>query len=463
MIIGITGWVKEKIDKKDEKNDVWRMWIKAGRNIGGGVRMGLMITRWKRIFWCGVVGIGFGMGMGGGVYGVDWPEFRGPGGDGEHELGDEYPVEWGREKDIEWRVEVPGSGWSSPSLSGGRVVVTSAIADGDGYRLVGMAYQESSGELLWQRGIFDQDAEGSRIHRKNSHASPTPLILDGERVVVHFGHSGTACLSMEDGSILWKTSELSYASVHGNGGSPVYVDGRLIFSCDGAADPFVVGLDAETGAVVWKTPRTVTASKTFSFCTGLVTEIGGRRQVVLPGSNMVAGYDPLSGEEIWKVRYDGYSVVPRPIHEGGLIFLSTGYDRPSLLAINPEGTGDLGEGAIVWKSSRSIAKTPSFLVKDGLLYNLSDNGVLSCMEAGSGALIYDERLGGEYSSSPLLVNGRIYCTSEAGVTTVVLPGRVFMKTAENDLAERTLASIAVGNNGRLLYRSEKHLYSLRKE
>lgn len=399
--------------------------------------------------------------MMGHLSGADWSEFRGPGMHGSYEGSGDYPVTWGEGENMEWKVEVPGNGWSSPSLSDGNIVLTSAVSLGEGYALTVFCFRESDGDDLWSRRVFHQSGDAPGIHRKNSHASPTPVIRDG-RVYVHFGHQGTACLALKDGSVIWKNDKIQYKPVHGNGGSPVLVDGRLIFSCDGGSDPFVVALDAGSGDEVWRTPRTVNASKKFSFCTGLVTEIDGKRQVVLPGSDMVAGYDPQNGKELWKVEYSGYSVVPRPLHRLGLIFMSTGYDRASLLAINPSGSGNLGNKAIVWQSKRSIAKTPSFVEIDGLLYNLSDNGMLTCFEARTGKIVYDERLGGNYSSSLLYLNGNIYCTSEEGVTSIVKPGPEFKVLAKNDLGERTLASLAVGDN-RIIYRSTSHLYSFKKK
>lgn len=390
----------------------------------------------------------------------EWAEFRGPAKDGIYQIQGELPIEWGQEKNIEWRTEVPGEGWSSPSISGGKVVITSAVEKSEGYELRALCLEEGSGEILWDEKIFDQDSSSPGIHKKNSHASPTPVI-SGDQVFVHFGHRGTACLDLKSGDTIWKTNKIQYKPVHGNGGSPVLVGGHLIFSCDGASNPFVIALDARTGDEVWRTARSVDASKKFSFCTGLVTEIDGRKQVVLPGSDMVAGYDPATGEEIWRVEYDGYSVVPRPVHKYGLIFLSTGYDRASLLAINPSGKGNLGKKAIVWQSKRSIAKTPSYIVNDGLLYNLSDNGILTCFEARTGETIYNERIGGNFSSSLALLNGYLYCTSEEGVTSIIKPGKEFQVITKNDLKERTLASVAVGDD-RILYRSAKAVYSIKK-
>lgn len=389
----------------------------------------------------------------------DWSEFRGGSMQGVGDQSGKYPVQWSGKENVEWKVKIPGNGWSSPSLSQGKVVITSAVPRGKGYELKVICVSEKSGDILWDRVVFEQGSEAPNIHRKNSHASPTPII-NGEMVFVHFGHLGTACLSMTKGEVLWKNQKINYSPVHGNGGSPVLVNGKLIFSCDGATNPFVVALDANNGEEVWRVPRSVNAKRKFSFCTGRVIEIGGRKQVVLPGSDMVGSYDPDTGEEIWRVGYDGYSVVPQPVYGEGLVFISTGFDRASLLAINPKGSGDLGKKAIVWQTKRSIAKTPSYVFHEGLLYNLSDNGILSCFEAKTGKPIYDERIGGNYSSSLLLVGGKLYCTSEEGVTSVVVPGREFKTISKNDVEQRTLASLTPGD-GRILYRSETHLYSFK--
>lgn len=389
----------------------------------------------------------------------DWSEFRGGSSQGVGDQSKPYPISWNAEENVEWKTEVPGMGWSSPSLSQGKIVLTTAVVDGEGYELRALCLGEKSGDILWDKMVFEQGSGAPNIHRKNSHASPTPII-SGELVFVHFGHLGTACLSLSDGEIVWENQDIKYSPVHGNGGSPVLVNGKLIFSCDGASNPFVVALDASNGKEVWRVPRSVDAKRKFSFCTGRVLEIGGRKQVVLPGSDMVGSYDPDTGEEIWRVSYDGYSVVPQPVFGEGLIFISTGYDRASLLAINPKGEGDLGKKAIVWQTKRSVAKTPSYIFHEGLLYNLSDNGILSCFEAKTGEVIYDERLGGNYSSSLLLLGGKLYCTSEEGVTSVIVPGREFKRVAQNDIEERTLASLSPGYN-RILYRSESHLYSIK--
>src|SRR5262249_38284452 len=163
------------------------------------------------------------------------------------------------------------------------------------------------------------------IHGKNSHASPTPL-TDGQRLYVHFGHQGTACLDL-DGKVLWRNTDLRYRPVHGNGGTPILVDEALVFSCDGGDVQFVVALDQATGKVRWKIDRKTGAFKKFSFGTPLLITVDGKPQIVSPGSGVVCAYDPKTGREIWRVRYDnGYSVVPRPVYGHGLVFVATGYD-----------------------------------------------------------------------------------------------------------------------------------------
>jgi outer membrane protein assembly factor BamB len=295
------------------------------------------------------------------------------------------------------------------------------------------------------------------IHSKNSHASPTPLLRDG-KLLVHFGHQGTACLDL-DGRILWRNTTLRYAPVHGNGGSPILVENRLVFSCDGGNQGLVVALNTEDGSVRWKTPRTVEAAKKFSFSTPLLIEVGGRMQIISPGSNEVCAYDPADGKEIWQVRYNGYSVIPRPVYGHGLVFICTGYERPSLLAIRADGKGDVTDTHIVWKTSKAAPHTPSLLLAGKELYMISDNGVASCLDAQTGAVHWQQRLGGSYSASPLLADNKIYFQSEQGTAMVVQAGKQFRLLAKNALDERTLATPAPAD-GALFIRTETHLYRI---
>src|SRR5262249_29243668 len=198
------------------------------------------------------------------------------------------------------------------------------------------------------------------IHSKNSHASPTPLFHDS-RLFVHFGHMGTACLDLT-GKTIWRNNELKYNPVHGNGGTPILVDDKLIFSCDGGDQPFDVALNATPGKQVWRTDRRNNPPKKFSFSTPLLITVNGKKQVISPGSEAVMAYDPANGREIWRVRYRGYSVIPRPVYGHGLLFISTGYEVPTLLAIRPEGAGDVTKSHIAWSTRQNAPHTPSVLL-----------------------------------------------------------------------------------------------------
>jgi outer membrane protein assembly factor BamB len=386
----------------------------------------------------------------------DWPQFRGPTGQGLV-LHDKLPTRWSKEKNVVWKQTIPGKGWSSPIVAAGRVYLTTAVAaPGNALSLRTLCLDADSGKILWDKEIFHPDRMHiPAIHEKNSHASPTP-ILHGERLFVHFGHQGTACLDT-DGKILWRNTTLGYRPTHGSGGSPIIVDDMLVFSSDGRDERFVAALNLRDGKVRWKTPRTVEAFKKFSFCTPLLIEVGGRKQIISPGSNAVSAYDPADGHEIWRVRYEGYSVVPRPVYGQGLLFLSSGFDSPVLLAIRPDGKGDVTETHIVWSTRKAAPLTPSPLLVGEELYTVADNGLVSCLDARSGEVHWRERVGGSYSASPLFADGKLYLQSEEGAGVILQASKEFKLLARNALDERSLATPAAVEGG-LIIRTEGHLY-----
>jgi outer membrane protein assembly factor BamB len=389
-----------------------------------------------------------------------WPEFRGSKADGHAPAG-QFPVSWSGDKDFRWKVEIPGKAWSSPVVADGKVFLTTAVDDGSKVALGARCLSLTDGSLVWERGIFEKDA--TPIHQKNSHASPTPIHAEG-KVYVHFGHNGTACLNAADGSIVWTQTSLSYAPVHGNGGSPVLHDGKLIFSCDGQADPFVVALKTSDGSVAWKTPRKVEVQRTFSFATPLLIEVNGKAQVVAPGSGAVIAYDPADGREIWRFRYgEGYSVVPRPLFRDGIVYVCSGFNRAVLHAVKADGTGDVTETHQVWQDDKTVPKESSPILVDDLLYFNDDKGILSCLEAATGKEVYRERLDGKggYSASPVFAGGHLYFHNGDGITTVVKPGRTFTRVAENPLGEYGLSSFAVVSDG-FLVRTGKNLVRIGK-
>jgi outer membrane protein assembly factor BamB len=398
------------------------------------------------------------------VRAADWPEFRGPTGQGLVSEG-KLPTMWSVDKNVAWKQEIPGKGWSSPVIADGRIYLTTAVAQGAGsksdQKLEALCLEAASGKHVWETAVFAEDGSKSpRIHDKNSHASPTPIVA-GKRLYVHFGHAGTACLDL-DGNIIWKNNDLKYSPVHGNGGSPVLVDDLLIFSCDGAEKPFVAALEAATGKVHWKTERVTDAAKKFSFNTPLVIKVSDKKQVISCGSDVVCAYDPADGKEIWRVHYEGYSVIPRPVYANGLLFVSSSFDSPTLLAIRPDGTGDVTETHVAWTTRDGAPKTPSPLVVGDELYLVSDEGRVSCRDSKLGKLHWSKQLKGHFSASPLHADGKIYLQSEEGVGFIVAAGKEYQKLAENDLGERSLASYAALDRA-LFIRTEKHLFRIEEK
>ncbi len=400
----------------------------------------------------------------------DWPEFRGPTGDGISDAKD-VPLEWSAAKNVAWSVEIPGRGWSSPSLRGGRLYLTTAVVtDGSDEgnpkadrSLRALCLDAATGRTEWDVEVFRQ--EGSKapdsIHKKNGHASPTPIVTDDGRVYVHFGHQGTACLDAA-GKKIWENRSLSYPPVHGNGPSPVLVDGRLIFPCDGASDPFLVALEAGTGRVSWKKKRPATEQKQkFSFATCAVFEIDGKRQLVSPFAGAVDGIDPATGDQLWRVRYEGYSVVPKPLYKHGLIFVSSAYDTPDVYAIDPAGArGDVTESHVKWSSGKKAPMTVAPLVVGPDIYWVSDQGgLVTCADALTGEVHWSERLPSvrAVSAAPLFADGRIYILDEEGTTHVLAPGHDFKVLASNPLGDRALASITPTDGG-LFIRTETKLW-----
>jgi outer membrane protein assembly factor BamB len=383
----------------------------------------------------------------------DWPEFRGPTGQG-HSPERDLPLEWSESRNILWKTPVVGRGWSSPVVAGGRVWVTTATEARGTVSLRALAFDSESGREVINTEVFR--IGGARLTNvKNSHASPTP-ILEGDRVYVHFGALGTAALTTA-GEIVWKT-RLPYESQHGNGGSPALYGDLLIISCDGSDTAFVIALDKKTGKTRWKTDRRYPADQAYS--TPLMIRVGERDQVVSVGAYRAAAYDLQTGREVWRVRYeDGFSNVPRPVAGHGLVYIATGFQQPSLIAVRPDGTGDVTKTHVAWTLQRGAPLTPSPLIVGDELYLVSDIGVASSVDARTGQTHWQQRLGGNYSASPVFADGRIYFQSEEGLTTAIAPGKTFRKLATSELDGAMLASMAVAG-GSIFIRTDSHLYRI---
>ncbi len=389
----------------------------------------------------------------------DWPQFRGPSGQGHSsELG--LPLEWGESKNVAWKTPVAGAGWSSPVVAGGRVWLTAAVGERPSRGPAPQSLRVYAFDVSSGRQVVDTEVFGLRDpryqHPKANFATPTPIV-DGDRVYVHFGADGTAALNMA-GQVLWRAT-LPFESQHGASGSPVLHGDLLIINCDGNSDEaYVVALDTRTGKTRWKTERRIPRDQAYS--TPLVIRVGDQDQVVSVGAYRAVAYDPETGREIWRVRYDdGFSNVPRPVYGHGLLFLATGFNEPSLIAVRPDGNGDVTRTHVAWTLQRGAPFTPSPILVGDELYVVSDSGILTVVDARTGTVRAQQRLGGNFSASPVYVEGRIYFQSEEGVTTVIAPEMPYRRLAVNQLDGSTLASIAV-SNGSFFIRSDTHLYRI---
>lgn len=380
----------------------------------------------------------------------DSPQFRGPDGEG-HSTEKNLPLKWSESENVRWKTEIAGLGWSTPSIAGSQVWITTATDEGKSLRVI--CLDKDSGTAVHDVEVFHHDDPG-KIHGKNSYASPSVLV-DGERIYVHFGKLGTACLD-RNAKPIW-TTEFKYNHRHGPAGSPIVVGDLLILSCDGTDVQFVTALDKHTGKEVWKTPR----DGAMAYSTPLLIEVGGQPQVVSTGGEWAMGYEPKSGRELWRFRYPkGYSNVPRPVFGNGLVYVCSGYDKPLLYAVKPDGAGDVTESHMAWKLERGAPLNPSPLLIGDELYLVSDNGIATCLNAKTGEQHWQQRLGGNFSASLLHADGRIYLLDENGKTFVISPTREeYRELAVNELPGRSLASIAAAD-GALFLRTDKAVYRL---
>lgn len=389
---------------------------------------------------------------------ADWPEFRGPLANG-HTSETNLPIHWSAAENVAWRQDLPGLAWSSPVIAKGHVYLTTAVEDGEEYSLRALCLSTATGEVQWNHELFRQPLK-VEFHKKNSHASPTPVI-DGDRLYVHFGPHGTACLNLS-GEVIWR-QKLEYGPTHGNGGSPALAGNVLVICCDGHDVQYVAGLNRTNGDIVWKTPRETEPKKGFSFSTPLILNVNDQWQAICPGSEAVIAYVPETGEEIWRCNYPGgYSVTPRPVYGSGLVFVCTGYDKPNLLAIDPTGQGDVTATHLKWQTDKAVPHAPSLVHVNDQVFLVSDKGIASCLDAKTGEQHWQERLGGNFSASPLYANGHIYFQDENGTTTVVAAEPEFREVARNNLVdERTYASYAI-SDGAIFLRSENSLFRIQQ-
>ena len=413
----------------------------------------------------GLLGLGFASGA---QADDNWPQFRGPNGDG-HSDAKGLPLTWSETQNVKWKTPIHGKAWSSPVVWGSQVWVTSAAEEGT--RLHAVCLDKETGKIVRDLKIFDVVLP-QYVHPFNSYASPSPVIEEG-RVYVTFGSPGTACLDTHSGKVLWQRRDLKCNHFRGAGSSPVLHGNLLIMNFDGSDHQFVIALDKATGKTVWETKRSVDfqdlgpdgapqAEGDFrkAFATPHIAKIDGRDVLLSSGAKAHYAYDPLTGKELWRVEERGqHSASTRPVLGHGLIFFPTGFSKGQLLAVKNGGSGNVTETHVAWRVKRGVPNKPSLVLNGDLLFMVEDGGFASCLDAKTGKELWQERIGGAYSASPILAENRIYALSEDGKTIVFEAGREYKKLAENKLDDGFMASPAVSGNA-LFLRTKKALYRI---
>jgi len=397
-----------------------------------------------------------------------WPQFRGPDGNGVS-TSTGLPVTWSETENVRWKTAIHGRAWSSPVVLGRQIWLTTATPDGK--QLSALAVDKDSGKILFDLKLFDV-ATPQFAHSFNSYASPTPVIEPG-RVYVTFGSPGTAAIDTATGKVVWERRDLECNHFRGAGSSPILFRNLLLMHYDGSDVQYVVALDKRTGKTVWKTDRTVDfrdldpngkikADGDFrkAFATPQIVTVGNEPILVSAGSRATYGYDPLTGKELWKIEEPiNFSSSTRPVAGHGLVYYTTGWNTGQVMAVKPDGRGDVTGTHVVWRSTRGVPKKPSLLLLEDLLLMVNDTGIVTCLDAKTGGEVWTARLTDSYSASPIAAEGRVYFFSEDGKATVIEAGRTFKVLAENTLPEGFMASPAV--DGRALYlRTRTHLYRI---
>ena len=406
----------------------------------------------------------------GSLHAENWPGWRGQSGDGiSTETG--IPTRWSGTENIAWKVTIPGNGHSSPVVWGNRVFLTSCLPEKE--QRILLCLDRNTGKTLWKDVVLNSPLE--TIHPLNSRASGTPA-TDGQHVFVAFmmaddrkipapnvgtprmitpGSLVSAAYDME-GKQKWKINVGNFVSAHGFNTCPVLFEDLVILNGDHDGDAYLVALDRKTGKERWRTQR---ENNTRSYVTPIIREIDERTQMILSGSLCVASYNPRNGKRHWIINGPTEQFVASVIYNGEYVFVTSGYPERHIVAIRPDGSGNVTDTHVAWRTNRGAAYVPSPIIVGPYLLVVADSGIASCFDARTGKRHWMERLPGGHSPSTVSADGLVYFTSDRGVTTIVRPGKTFNLIAQNELGEQISASPAI-SQGQFFLRTHQHLYCI---
>jgi len=385
----------------------------------------------------------------------NWPGWRGPRGDGTS-LEKNVPIRWSGTKNIVWKVPIPGKGHASPVVWGRHIFVVTAIKEKK--QRILLCLDRKDGKILWQRVVLEAPLE--RINSLNSYASSTPA-TDGQRVYISFLDVDKMFVAAYDfdGNMVWEVRPGLFSSMHGYCSSPVLWKDKVIVNGDHDGPSYIVALSRATGQTIWKTPR---PNRTRSYCTPIIRQIDGRNQMVLSGTMCVASYDPDNGEQHWLIDGPTEQFVASIVYNEELLFMTCGFPDRFIQAIRPDGRGNVTDTHVLWQKDRDCSYVPSPIAFGPYFLVVADNGVATCFEAKTGKSCWRERLGPHYSASLVSANGLVYFLSDKGVMTVVKPGAELEIVARNKLGQNTYASPAISDS-QMFLRGAKHLYCISTE
>lgn len=404
---------------------------------------------------------------------LSWPKRNGPDANGHVAEADakDLPVEFSEDSGVAWKIKLPHFGHSTPVVGNGKIWLTAATEDGKQQFI--LCIDETSGNIVHQKLLFENEAPEILNNPINTYASPTCVLTD-DAVYVHFGTYGTARLNPETAEVVWERLDIQCRHYRGPGSSPVLFQDLLILTFDGVDAQFLTALNIKTGETVWRTERSTDyedldeegnpkreGDLRKAYSTPGLIEVDGATQVVSMGSRAGYGYDARTGKEVWGIRHGEFNATSPPCFYNGYAIVNTGSRKAQLRAIRLDGTtqGDVTESHEVWRREKGNSRLAAPLLVDRRIYMVTDTGVVTCVNADNGEEVWKGRLGGTHVASPISANGVIYFFSEEGEVTVVKADDQFEIVAKNRLAEGGRASLAAAH-GHLLVRSFGHLYRI---
>ena len=383
----------------------------------------------------------------------DWPGWRGPRGDGTS-IEQDVPANWDSAGAL-WKTELPGRGHASPIVWGDRVFTVTGMTDTK--QRILLCLDRNSGNILWQRTVVEGPLE--KLHKENSHASGTPA-TDGRRVYVTFRVGDdivVAAHNFDDGRQLWLVRPGTHVGEWGFSNTPVLYKDKVIIDGDSKGESFLIALRRTDGRTLWRKNRT---NKGISYSAPFIRELAGRTQLIQCGDRCVAGFDPDTGQQFWQVDGPSQEFVATPVYseKAGLVFISSSWPKRVLLAIRPDGKGNVTETHVAWSDTKGAPYVPSMIVAGDFLLSVNRGGTAFCYEAATGKVLWQQKLG-RHHASPVLIDGLLFFINDNGRVNVIKPGRQFESVATYELGESCYASPAI-SDGRVYLRGFKHMFCI---